>query len=88
MARFGTSGIDLELGLQRRLSPTTVGYVGALVGYPAGAGPVQLPWVSLPVLLAACAAGASAALLPTRCLVYVTAPAHPHSCRQQAYKGW
>jgi DnaJ family protein C protein 11 len=35
-ARVGTSGIDGELGLSRRYSPTTVLYAGTVVGYSSG----------------------------------------------------
>lgn len=35
-ARVGTSGIDAELGLSRRFSPTSVLYAGTVVGYTTG----------------------------------------------------
>lgn len=35
-ARVGTSGIDTELGLSRRFSPTTVLYAGTVLGYSSG----------------------------------------------------
>jgi hypothetical protein len=35
-ARVGTSGVDAELGLSRRFSPTTVLYAGSVVGYTSG----------------------------------------------------
>lgn len=35
-ARVGTSGIDVELGLSRRFSPSTVLYAGTVLGYSSG----------------------------------------------------
>lgn len=35
-ARVGTSGIDAELGLSRRFSPTSVVYAGTVLGYSSG----------------------------------------------------
>lgn len=35
-ARVGTSGIDGELGLSRRFSPTSVVYAGTVLGYTSG----------------------------------------------------
>lgn len=39
-ARLGTTGIDLELGFAKRFTPQITGYLGAMVGYPAGEGAI------------------------------------------------